>query len=278
MRVWFVIALLTVGCVGKKRFQSLESEHERALAELAQVRNDRDELEDEVGSVEKQAADLRRKLAALQDRLQDLERQFNDERRQKSELLKTRAQLNASIEEMTRALGELAHRKAQAEERVAAFRDLLSRFKDLIDAGRLQVRIIDGRMVVQLATDVLFSSGSAALSPEGRDAIREVSEVLREIPDRKFQVEGHTDDVPIRTERFPSNWELASARALTVVREMLSSGLGPDRVSAASYGEHSPVAPNRSSEGKAQNRRIQIVVVPDLDGLPGYDELQQLAE
>jgi chemotaxis protein MotB len=277
LRTFLLLTLVLGGCVGKRKYLDLEEAHAKTLADLDMTRAERDQRTDEVAELRTNIAEIERALAGARSDLAELDRQLQAERQQKSELLATRAQLNASIEEMTRALGELARRKAQAEESVAAFRDLLRRFHSLIDAGRLQVRIIDGRMVVQLATDVLFASGSASLSADGRQAIREVAAVLRDIPDRKFQVEGHTDDVPIRTERFPSNWELASARALTVVREMLDVGLPSDRVSAASYGEHAPVAPNRTPEGKSANRRIQIVVVPDLEGLPGYQELSAVS-
>ena len=89
-------------------------------------------------------------------------------------------------------------------------------------------------------------------------------------------MEGHTDNVPIRTEQFPSNWELASARALTVLKTMVDAGLPAARVSAASFGDSKPTAGNDTTDGKALNRRIEIVVVPDLSSLPGFDELQKV--
>jgi chemotaxis protein MotB len=179
---------------------------------------------------------------------------------------------------MEKALRELEERKAQADARIAEFRSLLSRFKSLIDAGKLKVKIAYGRMVVELATDILFAPGSADLSPAGKTAIGEVAQVLAGIPEREFQVEGHTDNVPIKTSQYPSNWELASARALTVVKAMVESGLPPDRVSAASYADWKPIAPNDTPEGRASNRRIEIVVVPDLSSLPGFDELGKVTE
>lgn len=132
-------------------------------------------------------------------------------------------------------------------------------------------------MVVELATDILFGSGSATLSRGGRDAIKEVTSILATIPDRKFQIEGHTDDVPIATATFPSNWELASARAITVVKTMLQHGMPVERISAASYADVRPAVANDSKEGRAANRRIEIVVVPDLSTLPGFEELNQVA-
>jgi chemotaxis protein MotB len=190
--------------------------------------------------------------------------------------IKDRAGLKSSVEDMKSALDELSRRKAESDKRIAEYKNLLSRFQSLIDSGKLKVKIVDGRMVVALAADILFASGSAALSKEGKASVDEVAAVLSSIPDRKFQVEGHTDNVPIKTAQFPSNWELAAARSLTVLKSMVDAGLPADRVSAASFGESKPAVPNTTPEQKAANRRIEIVVVPDLSTLPGFDELQKV--
>ena len=132
-------------------------------------------------------------------------------------------------------------------------------------------------MVVSLGSDVLFPSGSAKLSAQGILTIKDVTAQLASIPNKSYQVEGHTDDVPISTAMFPSNWELASARALSVVKTMVEAGMPRERVSAASFGQFHPVADNKTPEGKSANRRIEIVIVPDLSSLPGYEELQKLS-
>ncbi len=82
--------------------------------------------------------------------------------------------------------------------------------------------------------------------------------------------------MPIATAQFPSNWELAAARAITVLKAMVDGGLAQERISAASFGDTRPVTPNDSPETKAQNRRIEITIVPDLSGLPGFEELQKV--
>ncbi len=188
--------------------------------------------------------------------------------------VKDKAGLKSSVDEMKAALDELNKRKAEADRRITEYRNLLARFQSLIDAGKLKVKIVDGRMVVALASDILFASGSAGLSKEGKASVEEVAAVLSSIPDRKFQVEGHTDNVPIKTAQFPSNWELASSRSLTVLKTMVEAGMPAGRVSAASFGESKPTAPNDSADNRALNRRIEIVVVPDLSTLPGFDELK----
>ncbi len=126
-----------------------------------------------------------------------------------------------------------------------------------------------GRMVIQLPQDILFASGSAEIGGEGRATLLEVGQVLGELDDRQFQVEGHTDDVPISTERFPSNWELSSARALSVVRLLIQAGVAPGNVSGAGYGEFQPVATNEDADGRRLNRRIEIVMLPNLDVVAG---------
>lgn len=191
---------------------------------------------------------------------------------------KDRGQLQSSLDEMKRAMDEMKARQAEQRKRLQEFADLTRRFKKLTDAGTLSVKIIDGKMVVSLGSDLLFAQGSSRLSKEGMQAVREVAQQLAAIPEKKYQVEGHTDNVPIATQLFPSNWELASARAISVTKTMIDAGMPAARVSAASLGDTQPVQANDSPEGKAANRRVAIVVVPDLASLPGYDELQKMAQ
>lgn len=188
-----------------------------------------------------------------------------------------RGALKSSLDEMRKAMDEMKARQTEERKRLQEFADLTKRFKKLTDSGALSVRIIDGKMVVSLGADVLFPAGSARLSKDGQKAMREVSAQLAAIPGKRYQVEGHTDNQPISTAAFPSNWELASARAVAVVKTMIDNGMSPDRVSAASYADTKPVQVNDSVEGRAANRRVAIVVVPDLSSLPGYEELQKMS-
>jgi chemotaxis protein MotB len=131
-------------------------------------------------------------------------------------------------------------------------------------------------MVVALDSDLLFKSGSAALTPDGKKSVQEVATLLTSIPEKRFQVEGHTDNVGISSARYANNWELAAARAISVVQTMTDAGMPDTRVSAASFGEAKPAQPNDTKEGRAANRRVEIVVVPDLSKLPGFDALNNI--
>lgn len=274
-----VIALsvpLAVGCVTQKTFDALKAEHEAALDELARRNQTIREQEARIAALERSSADLKQSLEAEQQKVKELDERIAQMLAEKSTLLKDQSKLQSSVQEMTTALAELQKRKEEAESRIGEYRALLAKFKSLIDAGKLKVRIIDGRMVVVLASDVLFASGSATLSRDGKAAIAEVAQLLASIPNRKFQIEGHTDNVPISTAQYPSNWELAAARAITVLKTMIDAGMPIDRISAASFGESKPAAPNDTPEGRAQNRRIEIIIVPDLSTLPGFEELQRV--
>ena len=167
--------------------------------------------------------------------------------------------------------------KAKTRARIQAYVELMEEFKPLIDRGVLELKVDKGSITLGMAADVLFPSGSAELSEEGRANIGEVALLLGRRTDREFQVQGHTDDDPIATNEFPSNWHLGAARALNVARFMIDSGMSATQLSAATYGEHAPLGRNDTDAHKAANRRIEIVFVPDLADLPGHEELLKAA-
>lgn len=274
---------LGLGCVTQGTFDALKTESDEKQHQLEARNATVREYEQKTAMLERSLTEEKRRSVELSEALAEEQRRAQDlaERSAKLEKdlatqLKDRTTLEASVSDMTNALTELQKRKEQAEARIAEFRSLLAKFKSLIDAGKLKVKIVDGRMVVVLATDVLFGSGSASLSRDGKAAIAEVATLLASIPKRSFQVEGHTDNVPIATAQYPSNWELAAARSITVLKTMVDAGMPADRISAASFGDSRAVTSNETPEGRAQNRRIEIIIVPDLSSLPGFDELQKV--
>ncbi|MCB9701640.1 MAG: OmpA family protein [Myxococcales bacterium] len=272
-----VLVAVAPGCVTKAKYTELQGQLDAAQQELAGRETRIGELENEITVMDQKIADLEAKLAAAKEEHARLGEQIAKGDADMAALLKDRSRLKESIDDMTQALAEQRKRRAEAEKRVAEFRDMLLRFKGLIEAGKLNVKIVDGRMVLALPMDILFDTGKAKLSDDGKAAITEVGGVLATIPEKKYQIEGHTDNVPIYNEKFPSNWELASARALVVLKTLQHAGVAPTQLSAASFGEFKPTADNGSDEGKAKNRRIEIVILPDLTNLPGFEELNALA-
>jgi chemotaxis protein MotB len=166
-------------------------------------------------------------------------------------------------------LEELRREKAETEKRLALFKAITDKFRKMIDSGKLTVVMRHGRMVVKLPASVLFASASADLSKEGQTALTEVAHILRQFPDRRFEVAGHTDNLPLGPPSpFKNNLELSAARAVTVANYLINGGVQASRLSAAGYSEHQPVASNSRESGRQENRRIEIALLPNLSELP----------
>ncbi len=247
----------------------------REDAELAQAKAkaEQERLNKLLAGLRAKLADTEAKRKLLAKRLEALGQNVQALEQQRALTEEQKKQLAEQLARIREQMAELKRRQAQAEARARQFRQLLDKFAAMIRAGKVKVTIRDGRMVVALQEKILFDSGKAKLKPEGEAALATVTEVLKSIPNRKFQVAGHTDNVPIRTRRFKSNWELSVARALNVVKFMIKQGMPPERLSAAGYSQYSPVASNDTPEGRAENRRIEIVLQPNLAELPSLKGL-----
>lgn len=138
--------------------------------------------------------------------------------------------------------------------------ELAISLQDYIDNDLLSINQVGDRIEIEMKAKMLFSSGAARLSRDALRALKVMSKTLARIPSH-LQIEGHTDNVPIATSAFPSNWELSAARAASVVHFLARSGVEPWRMSAVGLGEHRPIAENSEEKGRAANRRVTIVVL-----------------
>jgi len=183
----------------------------------------------------------------------------------------TLSQMQGNLSTSRQELEALRKWKGDAAKRMQTFRDMSAKLQKMVDAGKLGVRVRDGRLVMRLPQDVLFPSGVADLSREGELALMEVAVILKQFPDRRFMVAGHTDNQPVK-ETYKDNWELSMARALVVTRFLVEAKMRPQNIVAAGYGEHDPIAKNATPEGRRENRRIEIILLPDLSELPTLPE------
>lgn len=181
--------------------------------------------------------------------------------------------LTATQEELT----QLRAQKAEADKRMAAVEDIRKQFAKMIDTGQLSVTARRGQLVLSLPSEVLFTTGSADLSKQGEYAVVEVAAVLKKLPDRRFLVIGHTDnqdfvkpkDAPAGAACAPQdNWQLSTARALTVTRVLVTAGMKAENLVPSGVGANDPVADNGKEAGRAKNRRIEIALLPALEELP----------
>ena len=154
--------------------------------------------------------------------------------------------------------------------RTAAYRDIERRLLEAFDTGTLKIFIRNGKLVVRLPNRILFDLGQSRLKPEGAAALGRIAGVLKTLNGREFLVAGHTDNVPVsrKSTLYKSNWELSQMRALTVLLALERQGVRPKQIAATGYGEHQPEAANDTKEGRARNRRTELIVMPLLDELP----------
>ena len=259
LRSALLALVMITGCVKS-------STHNRTLGELKAARAHEAELEAEVST-------LKTKLDATQKSLDEGMALNGSMEKRLRELGQNVDSLSKDNAEATARLEELRKQKAAADARLATFKSLLSKLRAMIDNGQLKVIIRDGRMIIALPNDILFDSGKTSVKAEGKVALEKVAQVLATVPDRDFLVAGHTDNVPIKTRDFPSNWELSTARAVEVTRYLILKGMNGKVLAAAGFAEFDPVAANDSDTNKAQNRRIEIVLQPNLSDLPPLDDL-----
>lgn len=215
-------------------------------SELREERGQREALEARVAE-----------LVAERDRLQ----------RRVGELRAGEQALRTERDQLTRERDVLRAGNEQAQAALAAMREaqdaLRARLSAELDSGEAQMRGDSEEVAIALDERILFPPGASELNERGLEVLARVAQSLASLPDRVVRIEGHTDSTPLtgaNAERFPTNWELSTARATSVVRFLEQQGIAGERLAAVGYGAHHPVADNRTAIGRRRNRRIEIVV------------------
>lgn len=285
-RIALVFSLLVASCVPQGKYDQAVKDLDNVRAQQADEARVRRELEDRIAKLqaaldaagqalkegEKHVADLDARAKELQKKLDDataVEAQLRKELerlgKDANKLLAEKGTLAASLDDAKARLEELRKAQAAADARAKLYKELALKLKKMTDAGQLRVSLRDGKIILALPNDVLFDSGKNEVKPEGKTAIMQLAKVLVTLKDRRFQVAGHTDNIPIHTAQFPSNWELSTSRAVEVVKILIAEGMPVKSISAAGYGEFDPIAPNDTAESRAKNRRIEITLQPTVD-------------
>lgn len=257
------VGVLLAGCVAKSTFEAKEQEAAQVMSELEAARAAGRAVSAELDAVKAERTALESERATLQQDLEATRGMLQAANRRLGELEQTVAQHESEIARLQRVTTE----KEQEITRLRSTYDSLVRdLKKEIEAGEIKVTQFRDLLTVNLVEKVLFDSGRVEIKPRGLEVLQRVGDILKGVQDKVIRIEGHTDNVPIGAAlqaRFPTNWELSTARATVVARFLQDRvGLEPTRLSATGYGEHRPVASNDTEEGQAQNRRIEIILAP----------------
>jgi chemotaxis protein MotB len=218
-------------------------------ADLAAAKQRNAELESQVAAAQSGgAADkdkLAAELAASNQRVADLEKQLADRDKQLAAL---RGDLSAEMAKLSEAQ-----------------RGLVRALRPEIEQGTITVDLNNERLLINLASSMLFGSGEDQLKPTGVDALKRVGAILKDYPEYAVEVDGHTDNRPIRSslkKRYPTNKELSEARAANGITALAGGGVSAGTITSAGYADTKPVAPNTTDEGRQKNRRVEVRVTP----------------
>lgn len=276
--IWALCLLVfSGGCVSKKKYDQELSARMNAERRENQLKQELESMRSQLSTRIDQYNELsaqRDRLQAERDQLDRNLRQFTDRAlSQQQQLDLALAQQQQELQERQREIDDLRERIRRRDDMM---NNLLSTVQNALkqyNSDELSVEMRDGKVYVSLSDNMLFASGSAQVERRGKEALGTLAGVLKQQPNMEVLVEGHTDSIPIRSATFKDNWDLSVLRATSVVRILTKDyGVNPTQVTAAGRGEYFPRASNASREGRASNRRTEIIIQPRLDEI--YQALQ----
>jgi len=279
LTVHIIPLILLSACVSSGKHEATLAEMDTMRESLGSAQEEINRNQQQIEQTEKaldtakmQNAMAQEEIKSNQQQIKKTEQELESARKQivtaTNELMKLESRKQNLQEELSESQVQMATLRSienETNRRNQIYEKFVERLKTMIDGGQLTVSIEQGRIVINLPNNVLFKSGSAKLNPEGEEALTQIASVLSQFSDRRFQIEGHTDNKPIKSARFPSNWELSTSRALTVIHLLTDMDVVPENISAAGFGEFRPRADNETEEGRQFNRRIEIIMLPNLD-------------
>ncbi|WP_282017212.1 OmpA family protein [Salegentibacter mishustinae] len=298
----FSAVFMLTSCVSSKKYQELEGRHadlkrenRNTQSELEKYRDldeeysalkkdytdataERDRLKDELESSRKNYATLKDSYDALEENSSAAisensrqNRQLLAELEEKEQaLVKEQARLDKlqrDLDARSRRVNELEELIAAKDAKMNALKEAISKALTNFEGKGLTVEQRDGKVYVSMENKLLFNSGSWAVNAEGRQAVKQLGQVLAENPDIAVLIEGHTDNVPYGgSGPLNDNWDLSTKRATSIVQILKeNNNIDPQNLTAAGRGEYAPIATNETAEGRAKNRRIEVILTPKLD-------------
>lgn len=278
-------SLLAAGCVSKSTYQrkvdeaalleetvrGLETDYQQLVKQKEALVAGNDQLNRQLTDAMEKSSNLQQDLLRARADLDRLEMVLSA---RSEETGKAMAEMRQTIDRLQAENQDLAHqveqeriaREARIAQMKSTYDELVQKMETEIQRGEITISELQGKLTVNMVDRILFDSGKADIKPAGLEVLKRVGDILKEVADKDIRVEGHTDDVPISPrlqQSFPSNWELSTARATNVVHFLQDRiGIAGERLSACGFSQYSPVAANDTPEERAQNRRIQIELVP----------------
>ena len=277
LMVVFLLPIMVGGCVSSSKFEKKVAEADGLNQALQALQQKYDKLTAENNDLKDQFKKLNGDFAQLsiqKDKITADRDELDKVLKSKSDSLsKTINELRgktAALEMENASLKEgVANLKKTKEEEVKSvsktYENLMQEMKGEIAQGQVAITELKGKLTVDVLDKILFASGEAEVKPEGLAVLQRVIDILKNVKDKAIRIEGHTDNVKIGgalARKYATNWELSAARAINVTRYLQKQGIDPALLASVAYGEYKPIADNSTSEGRAKNRRIAIILQP----------------
>ena len=269
-RIIFALCLLiaVTSCVSKKKYMVAENGRLAALSRERVLNRNLGQQKDEIAKLKQQITDLMSDTTRLGQAIRDYRKSLYSNL---SEQEKLNMLLKEKMEKLAEREATINKLQAEVDAQNARLQSLLNSVKDALlgfSSDELTVTEKNGKIYVAMSDKLLFESGSAQVNKQGKEALGKLSEDLKKQHDIDVFIEGHTDNKPIKTVQFKDNWDLSVVRATSVVRILTKDyGVNPLQILPCGRGEFMPVDNNESVEGRAHNRRTEIIMAPKLDKL-----------
>lgn len=302
-----LIAIITQSCVSRKLYQELEGkyntlknrnddlvgENDDLFAAKKQLEKENNSLKQSIDSLKNTKKILLDDVTSLESKKKELEKQFNELSQSSNEQLNAKAQEilklsqeldtkesdliaeKARLQDLQKQLSERSERIKQLEDLIVRKEKKMQLLKDAIsnalqnfEGKGLTVVRKNGKVYVSMENKLLFKSGSWSVGNQGKQAVEKLASILKQNPDIEVLIEGHTDNVPYNgNNTIIDNWDLSTKRATAIVRILVNKNVNPKQITASGRGEFLPIETNSTIQGKAKNRRIEIILTPNLDAI-----------
>ncbi len=268
---------LTTSCVSKKKLQECESNSDKLMKELADCQKRLQDLQGEKNKQALQLAESKTTGKSLEQRLKEAQEQLAEKQAALKEMQKTLdksimqggANISKLVDEINSSnkyIKQLVEAKSKSDSLNVALTNKLTRSLSRDELKDVDVKVLKGVVYVSLNDNMLYKSGSYEISTKASETLSKIAKIITDYQDYEVLVEGNTDNVPIRQTNIRNNWDLSCLRASSVVQELQNKyGVNPSRLTAGGRGEYNTVTDNDTPDGRARNRRTQIIITPQLD-------------
>ena len=252
-------AILLSSCVTNKKYAEMQDNYQTTKESLVECTANGKSMEAMIRDLKQQNSDLKQGMASLKE---SLDKSMSNTAQGNMNISKLVDEINSS----NKYIKELVAAKSRSDSLNLVLTTNLTRSLDSSELKDVDVKVLKGVVYISLNDNMLYKSGSYEISPAAMDILGKIAKIIKDYKDYDVLVEGNTDNVPISRTNIRNNWDLLALRASSVVQALQDDfGIDPSRLSAAGRGEYNPVATNSTAEGRAQNRRTQIIITPNLD-------------